>query len=448
MIAIPYDSHPPYRYKVLSGVTAAISLITILSLCIFTGASTQAATSSTREDTSESAVPNGWTQVWGDEFDGTSLDSSKWDVIPADWQAEQTSSDSDHVFLQDGVLHLKTTLSDDGTIVRPSAISTVASNNQKLVRYRNYTHMAWRYGYAEIRVKTDTSGGAWPAWWMTGDTNLPDRQEQNGMGEIDIMEVWPQSGKQRPALHKWAYPGGGEYTRGKSLTEGNAMNAVPQNKWTTYGVKWTPTTLTFYVNGHQTASVGITDKNDFGTDIQGNTDKMAMFRDPMYMILNGGAASEQKYIDTSKIPFDFQIDWIRIWQNTKDSKQKLYTTDQSTIASAKTKITFKANGGAESDKTISLDKGETLTFPSSEFSRFGFVLKEWNTSKDGKGISVKPGTTSPTTLTGDYTFYAIWAPSPISVFCIAIIAIAGIATIHRVHKHRRKILHAHHAASL
>lgn len=100
-----------------------------------------------REKTSLSGAPKGYRLVWSDEFDGTQLDTSKWSLV--DWQqAKRTmQGDANHVWVADGMVHLRTTL-ENGNIVPPKAIATVAPTQDPIQHYRNPVHMAMRYGYA------------------------------------------------------------------------------------------------------------------------------------------------------------------------------------------------------------------------------------------------------------------------------------------------------------
>jgi beta-glucanase (GH16 family) len=85
------------------------------------------------------------------------------------------------------------------------------------------------YGYFEMRAQLPAGQGLWPAFWLLGANN----------NEIDILEVLG-SDLRTPenALHSNANPGSG------------MKNFLPDpTGFHTYGVMWSPSTLTFYIDG-------------------------------------------------------------------------------------------------------------------------------------------------------------------------------------------------------
>ena len=76
------------------------------------------------------------------------------------------------------------------------------------------------------------------------------------------------------------------------------------------------------------------------------------------------------------------------------------------------RIRYDANGGQGSHADTDGYAYDTLTIPANlndSFNRAGFLLTGWNTQKDGKGTSYKPG--DPMTMGAtDVTLYAQWSP--------------------------------------
>lgn len=60
-------------------------------------------------------------------------------------------------------------------------------------------------------------------------------------------------------------------------------------------------------------------------------------------------------------------------------------------SNAKSVIAFNPNGGTGTIDDLTAGVGEEVTFPSSGFTRDGYVLSSWNTKPDGTGTTVKLG---------------------------------------------------------
>lgn len=86
-------------------------------------------------------------------------------------------------------------------------------------------------------------------------------------------------------------------------------------------------------------------------------------------------------------------------------------------------ITFDTNGGSAISSAI-CEKGDTIVLGNGTPVKSGATFKEWNTSKDGNGMSFKAGDSiKPTT---DLTLYAVWDYGDTSPFKIdTIVANAG-----------------------
>ncbi len=124
----------------------------------------------------------GYTLVWNDEFDGTSL-SSDWvhetgDGCPnlCGWgNSEEQYYLSQNTTVEDGYLTITAKQQNIGSQVYTSS------------RIKTQGIQSFQYGRVDIRAKLPYGKGMWPALWMLGD-NIT----SNGWpscGEIDIMEL-------------------------------------------------------------------------------------------------------------------------------------------------------------------------------------------------------------------------------------------------------------------
>lgn len=90
-----------------------------------------------------------------------------------------------------------------------------------------------RYGYFEMRAKLPAGRGIWPALWLVSLTYA-------AHFEIDVFEML---GHEPATIYQSTdYPGGGVHLR-------RDLEFDTVSEWHRYGLKWTPDTLVWYVDG-------------------------------------------------------------------------------------------------------------------------------------------------------------------------------------------------------
>ena len=164
----------------------------------------------------------GWPLVFSDEFDGSELDGSKWDLSRPDR--------SEFPKIENGILRIKT----DHV---PGSAGKLESSS------RLWSVPTFLYGYFEARLKFTTYNGWWAAFWLcsrgTGNSFL------DGF-EIDIFEDYYMRNPERNKLdHNLHIQGDGP------LKSWNYNSTLPgtHRDWYTIGCKWTPFEITYYLNG-------------------------------------------------------------------------------------------------------------------------------------------------------------------------------------------------------
>lgn len=250
-------------------------------------------------------LPSGtnWALTFADEFNGASVDSMKWSNGHP-W--DPSSSDPDNVYVSNGVLNLnavRTSSASSSSSFTGAGISTENSS------YNEFFGMT--YGYIEASMKMPSLPGSWPSFWMLGSGWPP---------EADICE-FPAfvNGTFSPYnysdnIHYVDSSGadaslgnGVHYTTGADLTAG----------FHNYGMAWTPTSITFYLDGVVQATITDT------TALSSNPGDMCG-NGPLYMMLdNSGGGSwpgvpslAQWALGASS---DLQVQWVRVWKNTSGS---------------------------------------------------------------------------------------------------------------------------------
>lgn len=194
-----------------------------------------------------------WGLVFSDDFDGDTLDTTKWNKIDyvnwsgvSDWRKYQSRDDE------------LVTMNGDGTVSLWGKYGDYTSQNDQAGTNDTYAcggiftdkTFTFQYGYVEVRAKFDCAQGAWPAIWMM-PTNGPWPQT----GEIDLMEHINYEGIVHQTLH-YNNASGGKTTAGTVNSSGGSTayftSQDDKAAFHTYGVEWTPDTLTFYMDGKAT----------------------------------------------------------------------------------------------------------------------------------------------------------------------------------------------------
>jgi beta-glucanase (GH16 family) len=221
-------------------------------------------------------VPGSWTLRWSDEFNGSSLDTSKWSkgwfgsgvTQPVD-SSEIGAYDPNQVDQSGGSLNItaiRKSQSVNGTSY-PYTTGIVTTDG-----LFNFT-----YGTIEARIKLDGTSGSinnWPAFWADGMGNWP------STGELDVMEGLDG----RAAYHFHSNSGGPG-----SDVAGNYTG------WHTYTADWSPGRVDYYYDGRKVGSIttGIT-------------------ASPMYLILDYAISGHST--GPRVTPDTMQVDYVRVWQ--------------------------------------------------------------------------------------------------------------------------------------
>lgn len=163
----------------------------------------------------------GWQLVWADEFNGSSVDTTRWRY----WLDGQTRraaiNRAANTFVSGGALTVR-----------------ISNPNGQLTAGGLESNVGFGYGYFETRSKVV---GGWAAFWLqspgigSGGTPAVDGTE------MDIMEACCP-GPVQHAVHWGGYGAGHQFTT-------HTISGVVQSNWNTYGLEWTPTSYKFWVNG-------------------------------------------------------------------------------------------------------------------------------------------------------------------------------------------------------
>ena len=193
--------------------------------------------------------------VWRDEFDGNSLDGTKWTALTGGWGDEgqqvrncYTRSD-ENINVSGGSLNLI-------GLYKPGA--TCTGGNTKtgnftsgFVQTKNKAY--FKYGYIEARIKMPKNKSTWPGFWMSPN-NSPYSAGWPDWGEIDIVETKGSNHQFAASDAHWRDK---NTPTGQTGSHRNRQGVIPPSKfgtndtteWHTYGVKWTEGKLEYFIDG-------------------------------------------------------------------------------------------------------------------------------------------------------------------------------------------------------
>ncbi len=173
---------------------------------------------------------SGWNAVWQDEFNGTSVDHSRWEVA----YRENSPNNEEQFYLPDQVS------------VSGGQLHIEASNQPMGSKpYRSGLVRTWeehRYGRWEVRADLPWGQGMWPAIWLL-PRDLGTAPWPTG-GEIDIMENVGNNTFFVKGSYHYNYTPGTPITSNADYITGEDFAAGMHD----YAVEWEPGAIRFYVD--------------------------------------------------------------------------------------------------------------------------------------------------------------------------------------------------------
>ena len=179
--------------------------------------------------------------VWNDEFKGTELDTTKWNNNGATGAGGYGNEE-----LQNYQMRFSE-VKDGNLIIKPQF--EYNPETKSCVPNRYYSTKIWtkdmyslKYGKVEFRAKMPKGQGTWAAGWMLGYGKWP------MCGEIDVFESTKDESKTTipQSIHCQRF-------NGMPTSSGNKYkNAIVKDAtsaYHTYGVVWTPDSVTFTLDG-------------------------------------------------------------------------------------------------------------------------------------------------------------------------------------------------------
>lgn len=268
----------------------------VILFSLITGLGSLSACSKTKDSlipTSDSTNRKQYKLVWQDNFNGTNLDTTKWNYDLGDngWgNNELENYTKQNAIVSNGILSIVARRTGTGQKTGDYTSSRITTFGKK----------EFLYGIIEARMKLPGGRGTWPAFWMLGsdikNVGWP------ACGELDIMEnvgydpFWIHGSIHTPSSH------------GNTVNTGKVQVPDCDSVYHVYGMTWTPSKIQFWVDD------SLKPYYTYNPDIK--TQQNWPFNKPCFIILNlaiGGNWGGAKGVDDSIFPRTFKIDYVRVY---------------------------------------------------------------------------------------------------------------------------------------
>ena len=339
-------------------------------------------------DVTDVPEPEGWKLIWSDEFNGDSVDSSKWsnqtgffidesDYTTSGWgnkELEYYTDSSENTSVADGKLKL-TLKKDPKTFYDTSNRSAEALySSGKLISQDKFSV---KYGRVDFRAKLPSGNGIWPAMWMMPNDDIYGTWACSG--EIDVYEGRGRTPEMAYGTLHYGSTWPGDLESGDKLnmltTEGIGSDMT---SWHVYSLVWEEGNIKMYVDGICYMKREADSWNTTGAPDNPN----APFDQRFYLILNLAAGG---YFDGLISPdfdtftsADMYVDYVRVYQRPLADGETDEKPDDAALE--------------EAGKTDGVSSGKTDGLYGDY--RVGTVIPATGITLDKKTLSLTAGTSS------------------------------------------------------
>ena len=338
--------------------------------------------------------------VWADEFNGTTLDASKWvheigTGCPnlCGWgnnELQYYTSNADNIKVDTGYLHI---------IGRQQQFQGSAYTSARIKTEGLYS---FQYGKVEARIKVPIGQGLWPAFWMLGSNISTVSWPQ--CGEIDIMEHVNTG----PNIHGTIH-----YNLFNNYNNIGQSTPVNAGQFQIYTVEWDEDAIKWFVNGNLYHQVTITN----------GMNSTEEFHNPFFLLLNLAMGGNWPGAPNATTPAvnTMLVDYVRVYQKTRSGANIIDFDANSNWTTYMNVFETPANGGgyvfgsnwalgdAKSRLNTNVGTAGTLTLqPNFNTYRDNSTDPYWVNQTTGEGNKVMEASTyvepGATYLGADFTF--------------------------------------------
>lgn len=293
--------------------------------------------------------------VWADEFNGSISPAWKFETGGGGW------GNNEKQYYQ--AANATVTATD---LLITAKKESVGGMPYTSARMKTDGLKSFTYGKMEARIKLPLGQGLWPAFWMLG-SNIGTVGWPK-CGEIDIMEQINADSRTYGTAH-WDNNGQADY--GQSTP-------TAANVYHVYSVEWTPTAITWKVDGTQYNSINIANG-------AGGTDE---FQRPFFLLLNMAVAGNWpgQTVDESKLPATMYVDYVRVYQQTSAPAPSSITLQAESANTNHGMVVETCSEGGQDMGYI--DAGDYLVFNNINFPTSGTYTIEYRVASGAGGGTI------------------------------------------------------------
>ncbi len=257
-----------------------------------------------------------WELVWSDEFEGDSLDTSKWGYDLGDgsdrgltrWGNEEEQWYTDQ----------NATVADGKLTITARAESVEDGFPYTSARITTKGKLDFKYGRVEASIKTSTGQGLWGALWMLSTDSPYGSDGWAATGEIDIMEA------ANPGVADTEFLGstihyGFPWRLNQKLGEA-FPDVIDLDEYNKYAVEWEQNEIRFFVNDVHFKTITSDSYYSYFYNEEAQTYQLATegapFDTDFHLILNlaVGGNLTGNLVEASSLPGELEIDYVRVYR--------------------------------------------------------------------------------------------------------------------------------------
>ena len=306
-----------------------LNLLTAVALALPLGVSAQTTT-----------PPSGYELRWSDEFNGTSLNTTLWNI-------EENGNGGGNQELQ--YYRKENVAVHDGNLVLTARRENYNNKQFTSGRVNTRDKAYFKHGIIQARIKfPKTANGVWPAYWMMG--NDYGKVGWPKCGEIDIVETGNADGIKNgtqtrhfgSTLH-WGTGAGATHKQYGTSYLAPETNPLQNDDYHIITMEWNGNFMQMFYDLEDFSFSAKSKARFYSVSIPSSTNTSDIgyyFQKPFFFIFNlavggnytgiynaGGITAMPNAGDEAKM----YVDWVRVYQDANDADAKYFTPDGNNI---------------------------------------------------------------------------------------------------------------------